>query len=64
MPTAASAETVHRESAVRIACVPMAPVIGEREQNVERGLAFIAEAAGAGARLIYAGTALRGWRAS
>jgi predicted amidohydrolase len=40
------------EGAVRIACIQMEPVVGEKEGNVERSLEFIAGAATNGARLI------------
>ena len=40
------------EAVVTIACVQMGPVVGEKERNVERTLAFIEEAAGQAARLI------------
>jgi N-carbamoylputrescine amidase len=40
------------EAVVKIACVQMEPVVGEKEQNVRRTLEFIGTAAANGARLI------------
>jgi predicted amidohydrolase len=40
------------ESALRVACVQMNPVIGETRANLARTLGFIAQAAGQGAQLI------------
>lgn len=40
------------EAVVKIACVQMAPVVGEKERNVRRSVERIEEAAGAGAGLI------------
>lgn len=39
------------ESKVRIACLQMEPCVGEKQRNVERSLAMLADAAGAGAQL-------------
>lgn len=40
------------EGVVKIACIQMEPVVGEKERNVKRSLEFIEEAAANGARLI------------
>ena len=40
------------ESSIEIACIQMAPVVGEKAANVARGLALIEQAAERGARLI------------
>jgi predicted amidohydrolase len=52
MPTDARDEKVREEAAVRIACIQMEPVVGERDRNVRRSLDLIAQAADAGARLM------------
>ncbi|MBO6777232.1 MAG: nitrilase family protein [Marinibacterium sp.] len=41
-----------QESELRIACIQMEPVVGEKDRNVSRSLEFIAAAADQGARLI------------
>ncbi|MFN3259353.1 MAG: nitrilase family protein [Pikeienuella sp.] len=40
------------EAEIRVACVQMEPVVGEKARNVARSLEFIEEAAGEGAKLI------------
>jgi len=40
------------ESRLRIACVQMEPVVGQKERNVERGLELIERAAAGGANLV------------
>jgi predicted amidohydrolase len=40
------------ESKLRIACVQMEPVVGQKERNVERGLELIERAAAGGANLV------------
>ncbi|MGM0585787.1 MAG: nitrilase family protein [Pseudomonadota bacterium] len=40
------------ESEIRVACIQMEPVVGDKDRNLARSLAFIDEAAGKGARLI------------
>lgn len=41
-----------RESPVKIACIQMEPVVGERKSNIQRSANFIETAAGQGANLI------------
>jgi predicted amidohydrolase len=52
MQTLTADGRVREEAVVRIACVQMEPVVGERERNVRRTLDLVAEAAAAGAGLI------------
>jgi predicted amidohydrolase len=40
------------EALVKIACIQMEPIVGDKERNLRRSLELIDEAAGAGARLI------------
>ena len=40
------------EAEVRVACIQMEPVVGEKDRNLARSLQMIDEAAGQGARLI------------
>jgi len=40
------------ESEIKIACVQMEPIVGDKSRNLSRSLEFIAQAAKAGARLI------------
>ena len=52
MSDAPASEAPALEAPVRIACVQMEPVVGEKDRNVERTLEFIETAAGQGAKLI------------
>lgn len=47
-----SAKTSRSEAEIRVACIQMEPVVGEKDRNTARSLEFIATAADAGARLI------------
>jgi N-carbamoylputrescine amidase len=47
-----SNEPQRREAQLRIACIQMEPVVGERDSNVAKSLKLIGEAAAKGARLI------------
>lgn len=47
-----SEPAARHEAVVKIACVQMEPVVGEKEKNVRRTLDFIEQAAGNGARLV------------
>lgn len=42
----------HNEAMVKIACIQMEPVVGEKQRNVQRSLEFIERAAANGARLV------------
>jgi predicted amidohydrolase len=52
MPSGERDEKPREEAVVKIACVQMEPVIGERDKNVRKSLDRVGEAAAAGARLI------------
>ena len=41
-----------QEAAIKIACIQMQPVVGEKKRNLQTSLAMIEEAASQGARLI------------
>jgi predicted amidohydrolase len=41
-----------QEAVVKIACIQMQPVVGEKQRNLQTSLAMIEEAASQGARLI------------
>ena len=41
-----------QEAVVKIACIQMEPVVGERDRNLQKSLAMVEEAAREGARLI------------
>jgi N-carbamoylputrescine amidase len=41
-----------QEAVIKVACVQMEPVVGEKEANLRKSLGMIEEAAGNGARLI------------
>ena len=41
-----------QEAMVKIACIQMEPVVGERDRNLQKSLAMIEQAASEGARLI------------
>ena len=41
-----SEQATHDEAAVRIACVQMEPIVGEKDRNVRRSVEMIEEAAG------------------
>src|SRR5918994_3583883 len=41
-----------REAVVKIACIQMEPIVGEKDRNLQKSLAMIEEAASEGARLI------------
>ncbi len=47
-----SEQATHDEAAVRIACVQMEPIVGEKDRNVYRSIEMIEEAAGKGATLV------------
>ena len=47
-----SEQATHDEAAVRIACVQMEPIVGEKDRNVRRSIEMIEEAAGKGATLV------------
>lgn len=47
-----SEQAAHDEAAVRIACVQMEPIVGEKDRNVRRSIEMIEEAAGKGATLV------------
>lgn len=47
-----SEQATHDEAAVRIACVQMEPIVGEKDRNVGRSIEMIEEAAGKGATLV------------
>ena len=47
-----SEQATHDEAAVRIACVQMEPIVGEKDRNVHRSIEMIEEAAGKGATLV------------
>lgn len=47
-----SEQAAHDEAAVRIACVQMEPIVGEKDRNVGRSIEMIEEAAGKGATLV------------
>jgi len=51
-PSAEPACAAREEALVKIACIQMEPVVGERDRNVRRSLELLEEAAGAGARLV------------
>jgi len=51
-PSAEPASAAREEALVKIACIQMEPVVGERERNVRRSLELLEEAAVAGARLV------------
>jgi len=51
-PSAEPASAAREEALVKIACIQMEPVVGERERNVRRSLELLDEAAVAGARLV------------
>jgi N-carbamoylputrescine amidase len=51
-PSAEPASAAREEALVKIACIQMEPVVGERDRNVRRSLALLEEAAGAGGRLV------------
>src|SRR5262249_58146054 len=50
--SAAPACAAREEALVKIACIQMEPVLGERDRNVRRSLELLEEAAEAGARLV------------
>ncbi len=47
-----SEQASHDEAAVRIACIQMEPIVGEKDRNVRRSIEMIEEAVGKGATLI------------
>lgn len=47
-----SEQATHDEAAVRIACVQMEPIVGEKDRNVRRSIEMIEEAADKGATLV------------
>ena len=47
-----SEQAAHDEAAVRIACVQMEPIVGEKDRNVGRSIEMIEEAADKGATLV------------
>ena len=47
-----SEQAAHDEAAVRIACVQMEPIVGEKDRNVRRSIEMIEEAADKGATLV------------
>ncbi|HYB40127.1 MAG TPA: nitrilase family protein [Candidatus Methylomirabilis sp.] len=52
MTTGAREPTAREEALVKIACVQMEPIVGEKDRNVRRTLDRVEEAANAGARLV------------
>src|SRR5262245_47477245 len=52
MTTPSGEPGAREEALVKIACVQMEPIVGERERNVRRSLELFEEAAAAGARLV------------
>ena len=45
-------EKGRHEAVVKVACVQMEPIVGNKEDNIQKSIAFIEKAAGKGANLI------------